>query len=28
LGETFIGIQILGGILVLIGVIFAETARK
>jgi drug/metabolite transporter (DMT)-like permease len=28
LGETFIGIQILGGILVLIGVIYAETARK
>jgi len=28
LGETFIGIQILGGLLVLIGVIFAETARK
>ncbi len=28
LGESFIGIQILGGALVLIGVIFAETARK
>ena len=28
LGESFIGIQILGGILVLIGVVFAETARK
>jgi drug/metabolite transporter (DMT)-like permease len=28
LGETFIGIQILGGILVLLGVLFAETARK
>ena len=28
LGETFVGIQILGGLLVLIGVIFAETARK
>jgi len=28
LGESFIGIQILGGVLVLIGVIFAETARK
>jgi drug/metabolite transporter (DMT)-like permease len=28
LGETFIGMQILGGLLVLIGVIFAETARK
>ena len=28
LGETFIGIQILGGILVLIGVIYAETARR
>jgi drug/metabolite transporter (DMT)-like permease len=28
LGEAFIGIQILGGILVLTGVIFAETARK
>jgi drug/metabolite transporter (DMT)-like permease len=28
LGETFIGLQILGGLLVLIGVIFAETARK
>jgi len=28
LGESFIGIQILGGVLVLIGVIFAETAHK
>lgn len=28
LGESFIGIQILGGLLVLVGVIFAETARK
>ena len=28
LGESFIGIQILGGVLVLIGVIFAETSRK
>lgn len=28
LGESFIGIQILGGALVLIGVIYAETAKK
>lgn len=28
LGETFVAIQILGGILVLVGVVFAETAKK
>jgi drug/metabolite transporter (DMT)-like permease len=28
LGETFVGIQILGGLLVLIGVVVAETAKK
>lgn len=28
LGETFVAIQILGGILVLVGVFFAETAKK
>jgi drug/metabolite transporter (DMT)-like permease len=28
LGETLVGIQILGGIMVLTGVLFAETARN